>query len=74
MRTTNIERLFIVIVSFILNKLLLFWLIGSRSILISSVSFILLTLNFMILASSLDKLIDTYGKSKKSKQNFVLKR
>jgi len=74
MKTRNIERLFIITTSFTLNKLLLFWLIGSKSIFVSSIAFILLILNFMILANSLDKLIDTYEKSKKEKQNLILKR
>ena len=65
MRTTNIERLFIIATSFALNKLLLFWLIGSRGIFTSSITLILLVLNFMILANSLDKCIDTYEKAKK---------
>lgn len=71
MRSKNIERLLIVIASFILNKLLLFWVIGSKSIFIALISFTLLALNFMILANFLDKLIDTFEKFKKDKQKLV---
>lgn len=67
MITANIERLFIIIASFILNKLLLLWLIGSKSIFVSLISFILVALNFMILTNSLDKLINTYENLKKDK-------
>jgi len=74
MKTTNFERLFVVVVSFILNKLLLFWLIGSSSFSLSLMTFILLVLNFMILANSVDKAISSYAKGKQRKQNLVLKR
>lgn len=68
MKIANIERLFIVITSFALNKRLLFWLIGSKSFFVLTISFILLALNFMILANTLDKLINTHEQLKKNKK------
>jgi len=65
MKITNLERLFIMGTSLVLNKLFLFLLIGSSNIFVMFMTFALLILNFMILAKSIDKLIDTYEKSKK---------
>lgn len=74
MKITNTQRLFIVITSFILNKQFLFWLIRSKGFANSLIFFTLVVLNFMILANSLDKFIDTFEKVKKDKQKLVLKR
>ena len=64
MKTTNFERLFIISVSLVLNKLLLFWLIGASNIFVMLAMLALLIFNFMILAKSIDKMIDVYEKSK----------
>ena len=65
MKTTNLERLFIVGVCLALNKLFLFLLIGAGSIFVLLVAFVLLILNFMILAKTVDKLIDAYEELKR---------
>jgi len=65
MKTTNLERIFMIGTSLVLNKLFLFLLIGSSNIFVMFVTFAFLILNFMILAKSVDKLIDTYEQSKK---------
>lgn len=70
----NFERVFIIGTSLALNKLFLFWLIGASSILGFLVAFVLLVLNFMVLAKSVDKVIDAYEASKKDKRNFLMKR
>jgi len=65
MKITNLERVFIIATSLVLNKLFFFWLIGARNVFVMLVLLVLLIFNFMILAKSIDKLIDTYEKSKK---------
>ena len=74
MKTTNLERIFIIGVSLVLNKLFLFWLIGASNMFVMMITFAALILNFMILAKSIDKLIAVYEKSKKARENFILKR
>ena len=67
MKITNFERLFIIGTTLFLNKLFLFWLIGASHIFSMFAIFVLLILNFMILATSIDKFIDQYEQSKKRK-------
>ena len=73
MKTTNLERLFIIAVSLVLNKLFLFWLIGASNIFVMFAMLALLIFNFMILAKSVDKMIDAYEKSKYDKAKFTIK-
>ena len=65
MKTTNLERAFIVGVCLALNKLFLCLLIGAGSIFVLLVAFVLLILNFMILAKTVDKLIDAFEELKR---------
>ena len=65
MKTTNLERIFICATTLTLNKVLLFWLIRAETMMVMLVTFSLLVFNFMILAKSVDKLIEVYEKSKK---------
>jgi len=74
MKTTNFERVFIIGSSLALNKLFLFWLIGASNIFSFLVVFVLLIVNFMILARSIDKLIAAFTASRKSKRNYSVKR
>ncbi|MCL1990876.1 MAG: hypothetical protein FWG67_08320 [Defluviitaleaceae bacterium] len=70
MKVTNLERMFIIITSFILNKVFLFWVIGASTMFAMLMTFSLLIFNFMILAKSVDRLIDTYEKAKKKQTSF----
>ena len=65
MKITNLERIFIIVTSLVLNKVFLFWTIGANNMFTLFVTFCLLAFNFMILAKSVDKLIDAYEKSRK---------
>jgi len=65
MKIMNWERLFIIAASLTLNKVFLFWLIRSNTLSVTVVVFALLALNFVVLAKSADKLIETYEHSKK---------
>lgn len=67
MKTTNLERIFIIGASLVLNKLFLFWLIGASNMFVMFTMLGLLIFNLMILAKSIDKLVDAYEKSKKKK-------
>ena len=65
MKSISWERIFICVASLLLNKVLLFWLIGTSNLLLVLVVFGLLVCNFIFLAHSVDKLIAQYEKSKK---------
>lgn len=64
----NLERFFIIGTSLVLNKIFLFWLVGDNTLMMRTVIFIILILNFMILAKSVDKVIESYEKKRKRKQ------
>ena len=72
MKIANLERLFIIGASLVLNKLFLFWLTGASNMFVMIVTFVALILNFMILAKSVDKFIDIYEKAKRSKQDLIV--
>jgi len=74
MKTTIFERVFIIGVSLILNKMFLFWLIGTSNIFGFLVAFVLLIMNFVILGKSIDRIVDVYEASKKDKRDFFVKR
>ena len=74
MRTTVFERLFIIGISLFLNKLFILWLIGASNILALLGAFVLLILNFMILAKSIDKVIDVYEESRKKRVKSMISR
>ena len=68
MKITTLERIFIIGVSLVLNKLFLFWLIGASNIFTMLATFALLILNFMILAKSIDNLLPQGESSPKSRK------
>ena len=74
MKTTTLERIFIIGISLGLNNLFLLWLIGAGNIFALLIAFIFLILNFMILAKSVDKLIDAYEASKKEQRRSTISR
>jgi len=73
MKIINLERIFIIGTSLALNKLFLFWLIGASNIIEMVATFVLLILNFMVLAKSVDKIIDAYEESKKKQARSSIK-
>jgi len=67
MKVMNWERIFIISTSVTLNKVFLFWLIRSNTLMMMAGAFTLFALNFVILAKSVDKLIEIYENSKKKR-------
>jgi len=65
MKITNWERLFIITTTLILNKVFLVWMIGGNDIWVRGMAFGLFMLNFIVLAKSIDKVIEGYEKTKK---------
>ena len=74
MKTAVFERIFIIGISLVLNKLFLLWLIGASNIFVLLGAFVLLILNFMILTKSLDKLITVYEEAKKKRGGAMMER
>ena len=74
MKITKFERVFIIGISLVLNKLFLFWLIGASSVFGFLVAFVLLVLNFMVLAKTVDKVIDAYEALKKKQISSTISR
>ena len=65
MKITTLERIFICVTTLVLNKALLFWLIAADNMLVMLSIFTVLVLNFVILAKSVDKLIEVYEQTRK---------
>ena len=65
MKTTNLERIFIIVVSLVLNKLFLIGLIGADSMIVMFIMLALFIFNLMILGKSVDKVVDAYERSRK---------
>ena len=73
MKITTLERIFIVIVSLVLNKLFLFWIVGASSMFVMFAMFALFVLNIMILAKSVDKLIEGYEQARRKQPRVSIK-
>jgi|GEM_PF-2209056 len=67
MKVMNWERIFIFVTSLTLNKIFLFWLIRSNTLMMMAIAFTFFALNFVILAKSVDKIIEIYEDSRKKR-------
>jgi hypothetical protein len=65
MKGINLDNLYVLVAGFIVNKFLLFGLISATNRALTIGFFVLVVLNFLVLAKSVDKLINNYQKSKK---------
>jgi len=72
MKNLNLENLYVVTAAFVVNKFLLFGMISSSNRSLTMGFFVLVVLNFMVLAKAVDKLINNYQQSKKQKNNSIL--
>jgi len=72
MKNLNLENLYVLIVAFTVNKFLLFGLIYSTNRTLTMGFFVLIVLNFLVLAKTIDKMMKNYELSKKRKNNSLL--
>jgi len=72
MNKINLETLYVMVAAFVVNKFLLFWLISTTNRILTMGLFVLVVMNFLILAKSFDKVMISYQLSKKQKNNSMM--
>jgi len=65
MKRINLEMLYVLVAALVVNKFLLFGLISATNRTLTIGLFVLVVLNFLVLAKSVDKVINDYQRSKK---------
>ena len=65
MKRVNLDNLYVLVAAFIVNKFLLFGLISATNRALTMGFFVLVVLNFLVLAKAVDKLMKNYERLKK---------